>query len=170
VFESRTAHHSSSSLQRDSQRGALRCRSPNAHCAQFCAHPISTLHRELHPRRGEHNERAWRWNCGRLRAEFIEAYGGKCECCGETEPEFLSLDHIFGDGARHRRQLRRGNIYRELKRLGWPKDRYRLLCYNCNIARAHGGRCPHESSERERLSPDAEADLPPNKHLADVTA
>jgi len=31
-----------------------------------------------------------------------------------------------------------------LKDDGYPKDKYRLLCYNCNLARAHFFRCPHE--------------------------
>ena len=38
-----------------------------------------------------------------LRAEFIAAYGGKCACCGEAEPKFLELDHVFGGGEVHRR-------------------------------------------------------------------
>ena len=35
-------------------------------------------------------------------------------------------------------------MYLELKKLGWPKDRFRLLCTNCNQARAYFGVCPHE--------------------------
>lgn len=88
------------------------------------------------------------------RREFIEAYGGKCQCsggCDVTEPDFLSLDHIFRDGARHRRStgVRGYAMYRLLKAQGWPRDRYRLLCHNCNMARAHFDRCPHE----RRLNP-----------------
>jgi hypothetical protein len=98
----------------------------------------------------------------KLRAEFIEAYGGKCQCpggCDVDEPDFLSLDHIFNDGAQHRKQIRRGNIYRELKGLGWPKDRYRLLCYCCNQGRARrGGRCPHEDGATNRRESETEMD------------
>jgi hypothetical protein len=32
-----------------------------------------------------------------------------------------------------------------LKRLGWPKEKYRILCANCNHGRAlNGGVCPHQ--------------------------
>jgi hypothetical protein len=72
----------------------------------------------------------------------------------------LSLDRLYNDGARYRKEIRRGNIYRELKQLGWPKDRYRLLCYNCNIARSrNGGRCPHEDNAGARRETDTEMDL-----------
>jgi hypothetical protein len=100
----------------------------------------------------------------KLRAEFIEEYGGRCECCGESEPDFLSLDHIYSDGAAHRKQLRRGNIYRDLKRLGWPKDRYRLLCFDCNLGRSrHGGRCPHENNDAVNAEMDLSLDLSKNE-------
>jgi hypothetical protein len=89
------------------------------------------------------------WSVGyraRLRAEFIAVYGGQCSCCGEAEPLFLHLDHIFDDGAEHRRQHKTGcKLLAALKREGWPKDRYRLLCANCNHGRTvNGGICPHE--------------------------
>ena len=73
----------------------------------------------------------------KLKKETISAYGGKCALCGETIQEFLSIDHINKDGAQHRRSL--GSIGKHttsfrsyLRRLGWPKDNYRLLCMNCN--------------------------------------
>lgn len=83
----------------------------------------------------------------RLRAEFIADYGSRCGCCGEAEPAFLQLDHIQNDGAAHRREHKTGaKLLASLKRAGWPKDRYRLLCANCNYGRAmNGGICPHEA-------------------------
>lgn len=87
----------------------------------------------------------------KIRNEVVEAYGSTCVCCGETEEMFLTIDHIENDGAADRRRLtgsRTGGgtrLYRELKRLGYPKDRYRLLCFNCNCGRArNGGTCPHK--------------------------
>lgn len=81
-----------------------------------------------------------------LRAEFIAAYGGRCACCSESEPKFLDLDHVNGNGAKHRREL--GNnqqVILFLKRSGWPKQGYQLLCCNCNQGRArNGGICPHK--------------------------
>ena len=83
-----------------------------------------------------------------LRNEVIDAYGGKCACCGETHREFLSIDHIEGGGGSHRRTLAEtGNysrkLYPFLKAEGFPKDKYRLLCMNCNWARMMYGHCPH---------------------------
>lgn len=80
------------------------------------------------------------------RLEMIEAYGGRCVCCDETRPEFLSIDHIFNDGAEERASAakwRAGRIQYVLRDLGWPKDRYQLLCFNCNIAKHIHGECPH---------------------------
>jgi rubrerythrin len=87
----------------------------------------------------------------RLRAEVLAAYGGACACCQERRPEFLAVDHINGDGAAHRRELKSramAHLYNLLKKQGFPKDRFRLLCHNCNHARGLYGYCPHE---RERL-------------------
>src|SRR4051812_2473053 len=33
--------------------------------------------------------------------EAVDAYGGKCDCCGEARIEFLSIDHINGKGRLH---------------------------------------------------------------------
>lgn len=82
--------------------------------------------------------------------ELIIAYGGKCVCCGEKEHAFLTLDHIEGGGNKHRQRLRtKGKnptrvIRQELKEQGWPKDKYRLLCMNCNHATRHSKKCPHK--------------------------
>ena len=79
-----------------------------------------------------------------LRAEMITAYGGCCTCCGESQPEFLALDHVHG-GGREERRARGGTlgILRRLKREGWPTDAYTVLCHNCNMAKQFYGICPH---------------------------
>lgn len=83
----------------------------------------------------------------RLKEQVITAYGGKCECCGEQEPAFLSVDHINDDGAAHRRTISASNLYRWLRKHGFPRDAYRLLCFNCNCGRRiNGGVCPHRIS------------------------
>lgn len=80
-----------------------------------------------------------------VRQEAIAAYGGKCECCGETHIEFLGIDHVNNDGHEHRRSGIGGNIYFWLRKNGFPKDgRFRALCHNCNMSRAMYGGCPHE--------------------------
>lgn len=85
-----------------------------------------------------------------IKLETIKSYGGKCECCGETLVDFLTIDHIYNDGATHKKELR-GNgqvLHRWLKSNGFPKDRYRLLCWNCNAGRhINGGICPHQEAQ-----------------------
>ena len=92
-----------------------------------------------------------------LKNEVITAYGGFCVCCGESKREFLCIDHINGDGSEERRKLFGSNavgsrIYRFLRRQGFPKDRYRLLCMNCNFSLGHYGYCPHERTLVENTS------------------
>jgi len=81
----------------------------------------------------------------RVRSQIIEMYGGKCACCGKTEPLFLTIDHINGGGKVHRQQFRGiQSFYFSLKREGFSND-YRLLCWNCNSGRYfNGGSCPHQ--------------------------
>src|SRR5258708_37086796 len=43
------------------------------------------------------NEVARKWYLN-LRIIALNAYGGKCECCGEERFEFLAIDHIGGGG------------------------------------------------------------------------
>ncbi len=85
----------------------------------------------------------------RLRSEMIEAYGGKCSCCGETEPLFLQLDHINNDGHLDRKVNKTSaKLWAKLKKAGWPKDRHQLLCANCNFGKLmNDGICPHQEME-----------------------
>lgn len=56
-----------------------------------------------------------------IREQVITAFGGKCQCCGETDHRFLTLDHING-----------------------RKDKFQILCFNCNCAKGIYGICPHQ--------------------------
>lgn len=84
----------------------------------------------------------------KLRLEVFNAYGGPhCQCCGEDEILFLTIDHINDDGAAHRKTLPRtysgGKFYKWLKRNKYPSG-FRVLCFNCNCGRQrNGGVCPH---------------------------
>ena len=50
----------------------------------------------------------------KARQELYEAYGGKCECCGETRIEFFTIDHINGNGAQERKAGRMlDGVYKE---------------------------------------------------------
>ena len=100
-------------------------------------------------RNPEERKLVGRNNYSNLRLSTLLAYGHKCVCCGETEAAFLTIDHIHNDGAEERRRIHGSSrasspkFYRMLRNQGWPRDRYQLLCYNCNCAKAHGG-CPHQ--------------------------
>ena len=83
--------------------------------------------------------------------ETFAAYGGRCVCCGETNPGFLTIDHVNGNGAAHRREVlgaSRGgsHFYRWLMKQGFPQSgEFQLMCYNCNLGRQrNGGKCPHK--------------------------
>lgn len=79
-----------------------------------------------------------------LKAEFVAAYGGRCGCCGETEPIFLTLEHMHGGGLAERRTIGSAGILRRLRAEGWPQGDYRVLCMNCNIATKFARTCPHQ--------------------------
>lgn len=83
----------------------------------------------------------------RLRAEMLAALGGACACCGESEPLFLDMDHINGDGAEHRRRVGTSlSLLYAVRREGWDETKYQLLCCNCNQGRErNGGVCPHNN-------------------------
>jgi hypothetical protein len=86
-----------------------------------------------------------------LRARVLAAYGGVCACCGEQEEVFLTVDHVNGGGAEHRRSLTKGRkgsggttlVYRSICDQGFPPD-FQILCFNCNYAKHRQGKCPHE--------------------------
>lgn len=87
----------------------------------------------------------------RLKEEAMTAYGGMvCSCCGEKIPEFLTIDHMNGDGGAHRRRegLKSStSYYRWLKVRNYPPG-FRVLCFNCNSGRQlNGGICPHTQKE-----------------------
>lgn len=97
---------------------------------------------QLQASKSAYHGKAW---YDRLRSEVLIAYGGTCMCCGEARPEVLAVDHINGDGSNHRRVVGAGRaFYSWLRKNGFPKDNFQLLCYNCNFAKHVYGTCPHQ--------------------------
>ena len=81
--------------------------------------------------------------------KLLDAYGGKCECCGETDPHFLTLEHKNGVPDHHKINGRRkSHVYKLVEQEGYPDD-YCLLCYNCNMAKGNYGFCPHDKGNNE---------------------
>lgn len=76
-----------------------------------------------------------------------------CECCGETTLEFLTIDHRFGGGCRHRNSVNPSKMYLYYRSILHDPERekkYRVLCMNCNWAIGRYGECPHQK-ERPSL-------------------
>lgn len=87
----------------------------------------------------------------KLKLEMLEAFGWKCQCCGEDNPHFLTMDHVMNDGRQHREEVGGFQsvevLYGAARKEGWPKDKYQLLCMNCNWAKGKWGECPHKSGK-----------------------
>ena len=118
----------------------------NANVVRLRANRHYTDNKQETLRRRRENDR-------QAKQAVVDAYGGQCVCCGESQIEFLTIDHINNDGALHRRRVGKGRrIYRDLIAQGFPKDNYRLLCFNCNITRGFYGYCPHKPEEKSYVS------------------
>lgn len=83
----------------------------------------------------------------KIRMKALCAYTNnnpKCECCGETTFEFLSIDHTDGSGSIHRKEIGQGSrIYFWLIKNNFPPG-FRVLCMNCNHSLGMRGYCPHQ--------------------------
>ena len=88
----------------------------------------------------------------RLKLLALSHYSGgspKCACCGDTNSDFLTIDHMKNDGKAHRKQIDNNGsgggwrIYLWLRKHNYPEG-FQILCLNCNFARGHFGLCPHK--------------------------
>lgn len=75
----------------------------------------------------------------KIKLNTLTHYGnGKCACvkCGENRLACLSLDHIDGNGAEHRREIGRTAIalYFWLIKNDFPEG-YQTLCMNCQFVK-----------------------------------
>jgi len=81
----------------------------------------------------------------------FNVYGGYvCACCGETEKDFLTLDHINGGGCKHRREMGNGKyLAGAVATVRWAIKNnfpsiFQILCYNCNASKHKNGVCIHK--------------------------
>lgn len=126
-----------------------------AHAKKYSdAHP--QLYRDAAKKWRQNNlersrEKSRKWYSD-LRLETLLHYGGsppKCACCGESQLEFLAIDHINGGGRQSRLKHGRGGQYfQRLRKLGWPEG-YQVLCHNCNVAKSYYGACPHTKPSQQ---------------------
>jgi hypothetical protein len=80
----------------------------------------------------------------RIKQIVVDAYGGKCACCGETRLYFLTIDHVDGGGTKERLSTKRTSsttMHYYLRRAGYPQG-YQVLCFNCNCAKSDDEFCP----------------------------
>lgn len=111
--------------------------------------------RKWYARHKEERRKSVKASYDKLRLECLVRYSQDpptCSCCGETQVIFLTLDHIDGNGAAHRRSIGLCGVTNPkgtktafqywLKRNDFP-DGFQVLCWNCNWAKSHGG-CPHQ--------------------------
>lgn len=107
------------------------------------------------PERRAYNLRNCKKRRNRIKEAIIEHYGGKCECCGETEKMFLSVDHINGGGNKHRREIGcvgGAEFYEWIVKQNYPKG-FQILCFNCNKGKyLNGGICPHQEKKYARIT------------------
>lgn len=84
-----------------------------------------------------------------LRVKVLSRYSGggnpKCACCGVTNLEFLSLDHINGGGRQHRKTVKI-RWWEWLRKNKYPEG-FRVLCHNCNQSIGIYGYCPHQTDD-----------------------
>ena len=100
-------------------------------------------HREY---RAKNNERV----CAQQRAAYqkwrnivLLHYGNICNCCGEKNICFLTLDHIYGYDKSSGQPRHGYKLYRWIVKNNFPND-FQILCWNCNGAKGIYGICPHK--------------------------
>jgi len=101
-----------------------------------------TQRSNVYARENPERTRAYR---KRTRVKAIQKYGGKCECCGEVNILFLTIDHKNNDGGEERKTTGVAStaFYLQLLRSEIRED-LQVLCFNCNCGKNHnGGICPH---------------------------
>lgn len=72
---------------------------------------------------------------------FSHYCGGdiKCQKCGFNDIRALSIDHINGDGNKHREEIGRGgghDLCYWLRLNGYPQG-FQILCMNCQFIKRH---------------------------------
>lgn len=87
-----------------------------------------------------------RKHCLEIKKEILNKYGMKCACCGENRFQFLSLDHINGNGNKERKKIKRSGsgYYAYMKKNNYYPKHLQILCFNCNMAKAFYKICPHQ--------------------------
>src|SRR4030042_4863970 len=76
-----------------------------------------------------------------LKLQALKSYSNnknpRCICCGETEIDFLCLDHINNDGFKEREKYGLGTSFLKwLKVNNYPKHlNLQVMCFDCNFSK-----------------------------------
>lgn len=75
----------------------------------------------------------------------------RCDCCGEDEVGFLTIDHMDNDGNKQRKEFGRQStsLYLWIIKNNYPK-KFKIMCFNCNLGRdkQKDKICPHNLSKQ----------------------
>jgi hypothetical protein len=87
----------------------------------------------------------------KLRYIIITHYSGnppKCQCCGESIYDFLTINHKNGGGHEEHKITNYMEFYRSIIENNFP-DTFNILCMNCNYGsyRSIDKICPHKKVE-----------------------
>lgn len=132
-------------------RRRRRLRAKAGLCAQ-CGYRRVSSRRHCAPCRAYDSLRS-RLSSARVRQMVLKKYGAFCHCCGLSENQrFLTIDHVRNDGSIDRKSASRsGDLLRRILREKKQPHRFQILCWNCNLGKAHnGGICPHVTARRPR--------------------
>ena len=87
----------------------------------------------------EHKEQCAKYKRERneqFKLQVLNHYGQVCACCGESHREFLTVDHIGGEGNKHRKNLGFVRTSEWLARNNFPEG-FQILCMNCNYLKGN---------------------------------
>lgn len=115
-------------------------RSPAGYPDETVCGPNGVIYRELKSQTGRVSVEQQKWLDD----------GGECACpgCHVKHLELLTIDHIDGGGAEHRRSLGKStrDFYLWLKRNEYPAG-FQVLCGSCNLAKGTKAACPVAGEE-----------------------
>jgi len=94
----------------------------------------------------------------RLWLNTLHLLGDQCACCCEKRLSMLNVDHIYNDGASHRKRVGGARqTYREILVMENPKSRFQVLCSNCNLSKVRNkGACEHLTNKEPKTLFEAE--------------
>jgi hypothetical protein len=90
----------------------------------------------------------------------LKHYGTTCNYCGQSDPAYLTIDHINGGGVQFRKTASFDTMPNWLRRNNYP-DGFQTLCFNCNCGKSKSGETAilQLLAERNRLTASGQARL-----------